>query len=138
MTEIPSALTATPNPGGRGPRRARHNIPGRRAGIIPPARPGEVVFKLFPTNETLRVWGRRYGFDVKDHGPVPKAVREHFDTWNAWSVRIVSGLIPGAKHVSQYYKVMQGSYERRLTVDPDMVRRELGPELFALLKQVET
>ncbi len=140
MTEVPSALsTATSDPGGRArPRRARSNIPGQRAGILPPVREGEIVFRLFPDNETLRVWGRRYHFKVKEHGPVPKKVKEHFSRWNAWSVRIVVVKPPGARSFGSYYQVMQGSYERRLTQDPDMVKRELGPELYPLLRRVKT
>lgn len=140
MTDIPSALTTpTSDAGGRvRRRRARHNIPGRQAGILPPVHPGEIVFRLFPDNETLRVWGRKYGFKVADRGPVRKEVREHFDKFNAWSVYIVSLLVPGTTEPAAYYKVMQGPYERRLTVDVDMVKREMGPELFALLKQMKT
>ena len=140
MTEIPSALnTATSEPGGRvRRRRPRYNIRGQDAGIIPPAKEGEIVFQLFPDNETLRVWGRKYHFDVKDRGPVPKKVRDHFNRFNAWSVRIVVVRPPGAATIGSYYQVMQGRYERRLTQDPDMVKRELGPELYALLRQVKT
>ena len=96
------------------------------------------MFQLFPDNETLRVWGRRYGFKVSDRGPVRKDVRDHFNKWNAWSVRIVSIQPPGADEPSAYFQVMQGPYERRLTTDPDMVKRELGADLYALLKQVKT
>jgi len=129
VTEIPSALnTATSEPGGRvRRRRARYNIPGQEAGIIPPAKEGEIVFQLFPDNETL-----------KDRGPVPKKVREHFNRFNAWSVRVVVIQPPGADEPSAYFKVMQGRYERRLTQQEYLVERDLGPELYALLRRVKT
>ena len=140
MTEVPPTLsTATSEDGGRArPRRARYNVPGQRAGIIPPAQEGEIVFQLYPDPETLRAWGRKYRFKMKDTGRIPKKVREHFNRYNAWSVRIVSVQPPGASEPSAYFKVMQGPYERRLTQDVDLVKRDLGPELYPLLRQVKT
>ena len=140
MTEIPSALSAaTSEPGGRArPRRARYNVPGQKAGIIPPAKEGEIVFQLFPDNDTLRAWGRRYHFKVKDHGPVSKKIREHFNRWNAWSVRIVVIQPPGADTPSAYFRVMQGQQERRLTQEDYLVKRDIGPDLFPFLRQVKT
>ena len=139
MTEIPSALSAaTSQPGGRTPRRrVRHNIPGKRAGILPPVREGEIVFRLFPDNDTLRAWGRKYNFKVKDRGPVPKQVRDHFTQWNAWSVRIVVVQPPGTTKPSAYFQVMQGSYERKLTQDEKAVEREIGSDLYPFLRQVK-
>lgn len=140
MTEIPSALSpATSEPGGRArPRRARYNVPGQRAGIIPPAKEGEIVFQLFPDDETLRVWGRKYHFKMRANRPVPKKVREHFNRFNAWSVRIVVIQPPGADEPSAYFRVMQGRYERRLTQQEYLVERDIGPDLYKLLRQVKT
>lgn len=119
-------------------RRARSNITGVRAETVPPPRPGETVFALEPDAETLRAWGRRHGFTVSAKGPVKKEVREHFRKWNAWTVRVVSVQRPGDTKARQYFKVMQGPYVRRMTRDLYYVQRELGDELFPLLKEVKT
>jgi hypothetical protein len=75
---------------------------------------------------------------VKDKGPVPQEVREAFMAVNgSWTVRVISGIVPGRNggpsQQMTFYQVRQGMYLRRNTIDPDMVRRELGPELYALL-----
>lgn len=140
MTEVPSTLSTATTTGGRArpARRARYNVPGQRAGIIPPAREGEIVFQLFPDSETLRVWGRKHHFKVKDRGPVSKKVRDHFNRWNAWSVRIVSVQPPGADEPSAYFKVMQGPYEIKATTKWWEVQNILGDDLYALLRRVKT
>jgi hypothetical protein len=140
MTEVPATLsTATSTAGGRArPKRARHNIPGEKGSVIPPARPGQVMFRLFPSNETLRVWGRRRGFKVKDRGPVPKEVRDDWHRWNAWSVRVISLQAPGDTQAREYYQVMQGKYIRKQTTKWWQVENELGDDLFPLLKKVKT
>ena len=141
MTEVPSALnTVTSQPGGRvrPSHRARYNVPGQSAGIIPPAHEGEIVFQLYPDNETLRVWGRKHHFKVKDRGPVSRKVRDHFNRYNAWSVRVVVIQPPGADKPSAYFKVMQGPYERGLTTKWWKVENIMGEDLFPLLRQVKT
>jgi len=140
--KIPDTLsTLTPLPGrkdGREPRqrRARSNVPGLRANTLPAILPGEKIFRIVPDNATLRRWGRRNGYPVKSYGQIPRVVREEFAKQNAWTVRVVSVLVPGATEYSEFYQVRQGPYIRKQTTDPFYVRRTLGDELYASLKKV--
>ncbi len=146
--QVPDTLsTITPLPASRPGqwdrrnRRPRPLVRGERANTLPAIKPGEKVFRVSPDSKagraTLRAWGRRHGYDVKPRGKVPAEVRAAFMEQNdIWTVTVVSALLPGAKDFSQHYHVRQGGYTRRRTIDPDMVRRELGAELFALLKEV--
>jgi hypothetical protein len=136
MADTPGTVTAISAGAAKRATRARSNI-HVRAETVPPPRPGETVFQLVPTPETLRAWGRKHGFIVSGHGPVKKEVRDHFMRWNAWTVRIVSIQRPGDTRARQYFKVMQGPYVRRMTRDVWYVRRDLGDELFPLLKEVK-
>lgn len=139
MADVAPPGTVTEISAGRATRqkRARSNIPVR-AETVPPPRQGETVFRLEPDAETLRAWGRKHGFSVSAHGPVKKEVRDHFARWNAWTVRIVSIQRPGDTQARQFFKLMQGPYVRRMTQDVWYVRRDLGDELFPLLKEVKT
>jgi hypothetical protein len=142
VPETLSSITPLPEPKpgqwSRRNRRARSNIPGKRANTLPPVMPGEKIFRVVPDAPTLRRWGRRRGFGTRDKGPIPKNVRDAFMAENgSWTVRVISGLVPGRNgqpsRPMSFYQVRQGGYVRRNTVDPDMVRREMGPELYALL-----
>lgn len=117
-------------------RRARSVVPGVRAERVPPAAAGERVFRVVPDNAFLRRWGRSHGHRVSGYGKIPAAVRESFDRQNSWTVRIISLLKSGDTEPRQYYQVMQGPYIRKLTVDPFYVKRELGDDLFSMLKEV--
>lgn len=148
--KIPETLSnvqplPAPKPGEwqRRNRRARSNIPGARANTLPPVIPGEKIFRIVPDAWTLRRWGRRNGFDVKDKGPVAKEVREGWESEMkqngslSWTVRVISYVIPGRNgqpdRPAEFYQVRQGMYVRRTTTDWEMVKRELGAELHALL-----
>jgi hypothetical protein len=133
----PGAVTGISGARARRQKRARSNITGVRAETVPPPRTGETVFRLVPDTETLRAWGRKHGFAVSASGPVRKEVRDHFSKWNAWSVRIVSVQVDGDTQARQFFKVMQGPYVRKMTRDLFYVKRELGEELFPLLKEVK-
>ena len=133
----PTALAARSD--GREPRkrRARSNITGERANTLPAIIPGEKILKIVPDNVTLRAWGRRHGFTVKDRGKIPGGVRDAFMKVNgAWTVKIVSVMPPGDTEYRQFYQVRQGAYLRKMTRDPFYVRRELCDELYALLQEV--
>lgn len=132
------AFSATRKPGVRPAqqRRARSNVPGVRAETLPAIIPGEKIFRVVPDNATLRSWGRRRGYRVAVHGKIPEAVRVAFAKENAWTVRVVSAMVPGDTQFRQFYQVRQGPYIRKMTTDPFYVKRELGDELFSLLKEV--
>jgi hypothetical protein len=85
----------------------------------------------------IREWGLRNGYEVRARGKIPADVQAAFMTANdIWTVRVVSALLPGAKDFSRHFHVRQGEYTISRTVDPDAVRRELGPELYNLLWEV--
>jgi hypothetical protein len=117
-------------------RRARTNIITPDAQVVPPPAKGQILFRLFPDNATLRRWGRRHGFKVKNSGPIPKEVREDFHRWNAWSVRIISLQRPGDTEPRGYFKLMQGKYERATTTKWWRMENVMGEELFAMLREV--
>ena len=122
-------------------RRPRSNIPGVRANTLPEVMPGEKVFRINPDSDvgraTLRRWGRRHGYTVKERGKIPAEVRAAFMKENdIWTVKIVSALLPGAAEPMQFFEVKQGSYVRKRTIDPFYVKRVLGDELYPLLQLV--
>lgn len=159
MSEIPETLANVtplppPQPGKweRRNRRARSNIPGRRANTLPPVLPGEKIWRISVDSDigrvTLRRWGRRHGYQVADKGKIPGQVRDAFMKQNAiWTVKEITRQYtgPGGRQVtSRMYQVKQGQYlvtlhhGRTETTDPFYVKRVLGDELFPLLKRVET
>jgi len=87
----------------------------------------------------MRKWASRNGYEVGARDPVPAEVREGFMKENdIWTVQIVSSMLPRANTFSRHFHVRQGGYTIRRTIDPDMVRRSLGPELYNLLWEVQT
>ena len=125
-------------------RPARSNINNYRAAKPVLARQGEPVFRIginAGNVKKLRAWGRRRGFEVADHGPVPARVYEAFEDFLAkdgnggWTVHIITSTIPGAEKYPprQYYQVMQGQYEVKLTRFWWKVENLLGDELFQFL-----
>jgi hypothetical protein len=87
----------------------------------------------------MRAWGLRNGYEVGAREPVPAEVRAGFMAQNdIWTVQVVSSRLPRARTFSRHFHVRQGGYTIRRTIDPDMVRRSLGPELYGLLWEVQT
>jgi hypothetical protein len=87
----------------------------------------------------MRAWGLRNGYEVGAREPVPDVVRAGFMKENGiWTVEIVSSRLPRGRAFSRHFHVRQGEYTRRRTIDPDMVRRSLGAELYNLLWEVTT
>lgn len=146
----PGTLTRLPVPKpGQYPRRARALLPGTRANTLPPVIPAQKIFRISPDSPvgraTVRRWARRNGYDVKVHGKIPKAAVDAFmEKHGIWTVYVRRSLIPGAKNPIEFFQVKQGEFLRALehgkaeTIDPDKVRRVMGNELFAMLKQVKT
>lgn len=124
-------------------RRARANVPVRRANIPAPYRPGETMFRIVPDNKTMRTWWRNRGHQISDRGPVPDEVQDAFAKFLAtdgnagWTVKVVTLQPPGATVPSQFFQVRQGPYLRRETNDPFYVKREMGEELYDLLQLVK-
>ena len=124
-------------------RRARTNVPGRRANIPEPVRPGETMFRIVPDNKTIRTWWRARGHEISDRGPVPVEVQDAFAKFLAtngnagWTVKVISLQPPGAAVASQFYQVRQGKTLVKQTADPFYVKREMGEELYDLLQLVK-
>lgn len=120
-------------------RRARSNVRGTRANTLPAPKPGVPVSRIVPDNDTIRRWALGREYPISDRGPIPVEIREDFDTWlkvngnGAWNVQVISLHPPGAKKAAQYFLVRQGQVEIRTTQDPDMVKRDMGPEVYRLL-----
>lgn len=143
--QVPDTLSVTVQvPGGAAGkkqlyyRRARSNVRGARANTLP-ADTGVPVSRIVRDTKTIRKWALRRGMDVNEKGPIPGAVRDEFDAWlkvngnGSWNVRVISLQPPGARKSGQYFLVKQGEVERRMTQDPDMVKRDMGPEVYHLL-----
>lgn len=161
MADVPETLSQIiplpePKPGqwSRRNRRARSNIPGRRANTLPPLPPPlpqEKIFRINPDSEigraTLRKWGRSRGYKIAGRGKIPARVREAFmKENNIWTVRefYLHSRGPGGKrYVSRNYQLRQGEYLVPLlhgkpeTIDPFYIKRALGDELFNLLQEVK-
>jgi len=125
-------------------RRARSNVPGRRANIPEPVRPGEIMFRIVPDNKTIRKWWRNRGHEISDKGPVPGEVKDAFARFLAtngnagWTVKVISLQPPGATEPSGFFQVRQGKTLVRQTADEFYVKREMGEELYDLLQLVKS
>lgn len=143
LTQLPA-----PKPG-EYTRRARSLLPGERANRLPAVIPAQLIFRISPDSPhgraTIRKWGRRHGWKVKDRGPVPAGLVAAFmEEHGIWTVYIRRAWLPNGRGFSDFYQVKQGEFLRNLehgkseTIDPDKIKRVMGRELFAMLKQVET
>lgn len=124
-------------------RRARSNVPGRRANIPEPVRPGETMFRIVPDNKTIRKWWRGRGHKISDRGPIPGEVRDAFAQFLAtngnagWTVKVISLQPPGATVSSGFFQVRQGKTLMEQTTDEFYVKRAMGEELYDLLTLVK-
>ncbi|SRR5260370_41811217 len=56
--------------------------------------------------------------------------------YSGWTVKIVSLMSPGDTQHRQYLQLRNGPYLVKETIDPFYIRREMGDDLYAQLKEV--